>query len=770
MKLRRPTCALFALLLGAIACNRDPEVVKKKYVERGNEYFKNSKFKEASIMYRSALKKDLKYGEAYYRLGLTDIKLGAYGEALNALHKAAELQPENDDARSQLADIYLMAYLGDPKRPKTYLDELQELSKPLLKKDPNSFLGLRIQGYLSVAARDLPAALESFTKANTTKPFAPEVILPLVQTLAALNRFDEAEKLAKEALVKDKTYSAMYDWLYAQYVARNRLPDAEKLYQSKVANNPKVADFAIQLAGHYFAAQKRDDMVRTLQTITANQKEVKNAHQMVGDFYMRVRDVDRALLEYQEGLKSDPERKTTYQKRMVEAYVMTGKKQEALALVNDVLKEDPKDNEATAMRAALWLQDGDKLKVQAAITDLLGAVQRNPDNFVLRYNLGQAFMARGDMDQARIQFQEAVKHRADYTPARLQLADIALKKSEFSKALSAADEIIQYDPNNYKAKLIRTSAKVGMGDTGNARKELMEILAANPRSSDAQFQLGLVNFQEGKLKDAEEWFRKLHQETPADPRGLIGIVETYVSLNKFDQALAMLQEELRKAPERSNFRMALANTAVRAAKYDLAITEYSKLLEAEPRSYDVLLRLGETYRFNNQIDKAIETFKKAKEVNPNDTQAYLRIALLYEDMSRRQESRPIYEQILKMEPDNAIALNNLAYMIADNGGDLDQALTYAQRAKAKVPTEPNIADTLGWIYIKKNLSDNAITVFRDLTTKYPDKAVYHYHLAMALYQKGEKPEAKRSCETALKNKPSKDEEQRIRELIARIGP
>ena len=51
------------VLLSLAACNRDPNVAKVKYVENGNKYFNNGKYKEALIMYRNALKRDLKYGD-----------------------------------------------------------------------------------------------------------------------------------------------------------------------------------------------------------------------------------------------------------------------------------------------------------------------------------------------------------------------------------------------------------------------------------------------------------------------------------------------------------------------------------------------------------------------------------------------------------------------------------------------------------------------------------------------------------------------------------
>src|ERR1700722_16419964 len=95
------------------SCSRDPKVQARRYVENGNKFYEKSKFKEASIMYRRALQKDLRYGEAYYRLALADIKLAAYGDAVRSLHRAVELQPENSDAVVKLADIYMLAIAQD---------------------------------------------------------------------------------------------------------------------------------------------------------------------------------------------------------------------------------------------------------------------------------------------------------------------------------------------------------------------------------------------------------------------------------------------------------------------------------------------------------------------------------------------------------------------------------------------------------------------------------------------------------------------------------
>ena len=122
-----------------------------------------------------------------------------------------------------------------------------------------------------------------------------------------------------------------------------------------------------------------------------------------------------------------------------------------------------------------------------------------------------------------------------------------------------------------------------------------------------------------------------------------------------------------------------------------------------------------------------------------------------------------------MDQNNAYALNNLAYLISESNGDLNTALTYAERAKQRLPGHPEVNDTLGWIYLKKNLTDNAVETYRTLVVQAPQNPVYHYHYAMALLQKGDRDTARKECQTALTDKPSKDQENQIHQLMTKMG-
>jgi tetratricopeptide (TPR) repeat protein len=764
----RLVASLFALvLLGSVACNTDPNVAKKKYVERGNKYFDRAKYKEAGIMYRNALRKDARYGEAYYRMALLEVKVQRYGDAARDFQRTIELQPGNLDAYNKLVNIYLNAYLSDKRRPKEYITELKQLNDKLAKLHPESFEYMRLSGYLALADNKPKDAINFFEKANNIKPLEPDLVLIYLQTLAADGRKEDSERLGKEMLKKDPKVGSIYDALFLEYVRANRNEEAEGMLKQKIQNIPTVGNY-LQLASYYHYTKRRDEMLATLQKITSDTKSFPNGNLEVGDFFLRAKELDLALKEFQTGAEHHPKEKATYQKRTIEVLVMQDRKQEATNVLNDILKENPKDDEAMAIRASLLLVNGNRDQIQNAINDLQTVVSRMPENPVVRYNLGRAQMAKGNSQQAKIQFEEALKLRPDYLLPRIALAQIMQQQGDFGKVVQAAGEILNYDPQNLQAKLLRTRALIGMGEAKQARTELTTIVAQNPNVWEARLQVAALDLAEKNYKAAEDTFRAMYTQTK-DSRALMGLTETYVTQGQFDNAIKILKEEVAKAPDRSDYYVAMGNIAVRAKYYDQAIADYQKALDKFPRSADVWIRMGETQRLKGDIEASKASFTKAKDLAPTNITPYLELALIYDAAGQRDLARPMYEQILKIQPDHPVALNNLAYMLAESGADLDQALTMAQRAKQKMPQDTNVADTLGWIYIKKNLAESAIGIFSELVRTEPGKSTYHYHLAMALAQKGDKVAAKKELEIALKDKPAKEEEEKIRALMSKMG-
>jgi tetratricopeptide (TPR) repeat protein len=103
-----------------------------------------------------------------------------------------------------------------------------------------------------------------------------------------------------------------------------------------------------------------------------------------------------------------------------------------------------------------------------------------------------------------------------------------------------------------------------------------------------------------------------------------------------------------------------------------------------------------------------------------------------------------------------VAANNLAWIYAEDGGNLDVALGLAQTAKSRLPDSPEATDTLGWVYYKKGLASLAVPVFRENVDKAPKNPVYQYHLGLAHAKSGNKEEARKALEQALALDPKFD--------------
>jgi tetratricopeptide (TPR) repeat protein len=769
--------------LALVSCSRDPNVAKRRYLESGNKYFDKGKFKEARIMYLNAKAKDQRWGPAYYKLGLTALKLGSMTEAVNAFRRAVELLPTSEadhwDAVVKLSEIYLGV-----TREKAYLDEVEGFCNALLKRDPNSYDGHRLTGDLDyaraterfkVAMRDegralLDKAIEEYRKAEAIKPGQAGVVMQLARALAAETQYAESEKLYRSVFEKDKTFQYAYTELYRLLMFQNRPADAEQVLKLGAQNNPKQFGYLTLLAMHYYMQKRRDDMVGILNQIKSHAKDFPQAYLTVGDFYLRMGDGDSAVREYREGMTKDTAKKATYEKRMIEVLMRQGKRTEAADLNSQILKDDPNDNDARGLAATFML---DKGEVTKALSELQAVVTHSPDNPVAQYNLGRAHAARGEWEQARQRFQKAIDLRPDYVLARLALAQLQVTRGDFDAALKSSQAVLAIDRNNGNARLIASAALMGQKKFTDSREVLDGMLKANPSSPDVLFQLGVVNLAENKYKEAEDAFRRSYELNPANSRGLMGMVETEMAQNHPDQAMQLLQTESAKVPNRMDLLLALGNTAVRAGKFDAAVGYFEKVAAAMQKGSkaqgDLYLRIGETYRRKGDLTSSIVALQKAREILPDNGVVLSTLALVLDAAGRWAEAKQVYEVVIKLDPTNGVALNNLAFLLSEHGGDLDDALTKAQRAKQLLPNLSEVSDTLGWIYLKKNLTDNAIDIFKDLVTKVPAQAVFRYHLGMAYSQKGDKTRALKELQDALKYNPTKGDRDKIQQLITRLG-
>jgi Tfp pilus assembly protein PilF len=253
---------------------------------------------------------------------------------------------------------------------------------------------------------------------------------------------------------------------------------------------------------------------------------------------------------------------------------------------------------------------------------------------------------------------------------------------------------------------------------------------------------------------------------------LAGMAEAFEGENQGAKSIQLLQDELRGNPNLTALRGVLARIATTAGKFDIAIEQYQQLAASAPHSIDFLILLSGAYSAKGDAKSAEAVLEKAVQSDPKSVLASLLLARTLLATGRINEAKARYRMALQLQPNNASALNDLAYLMADSGENLDQALSYAQRglqyAARDASLRTSLSDTLGWIYVKKNMNDTAVETYRPLVRDNPGNASYRYHFGTALYQKGDKQDARIELEAALADKPVATDAQKIRELLARL--
>ena len=488
--------------------------MRERYVKSGNKYYERGRYKEAALLYQHALDRDMRYGEAWYRMGLANLKLGNADAARGDFSRAVDLDPNNMDAMVHLAEMDIAIYSFDPERFKLVRSEVQELIGKMQRKDPGSYDALRFSGYMASMGGNFRLAVAKFREASRIRPNDASVTLALVQVLLANGEPGEALSLATALIARSPSYAPIYDLLYGVYMKSNQIAKAEDILRQKIRNNPTVGPFWIQLAEHFRVVNRIPDMVGILNHLTADPRTFSNGHLLVGDYFVRIRDFDRAIREYDQGTKDDPAETTTYLRKISQLLVDLGRNREAADVVQALLKLQPGDPAALAMHIALELPGAGRDKAHAIIAEIQPMLERQPDNFELHYYLGRAYQIAGDassIEEARTQFEETLRLKPDYVPANLALMHIQLNAGENSKAVLTAQQVLAGDSANLDAHLSGATAYARMGDLDHAQLELETALRSNPSDREAHYQMAELKLRRQDYRDAGAQFQALER-------------------------------------------------------------------------------------------------------------------------------------------------------------------------------------------------------------------------------------------------------------------
>ncbi len=485
--------------------------------------------------------------------------------------------------------------------------------------------------------------------------------------------------------------------------------------------------------------------------------------------YARSSELERAELQ----LKRVIERYSDYQpaQLLMGRVLYEGQKTtRARTHLMRAIKLRPTEPDAYLVLTQLWLDQG-RVDDAVKVVEELGLA--TPGDPVGYRRLGLALAERGDGVRAEKLLTRAVERDPGDVESWGALAHLAETAGQYQKALEHWEHALERDPENRDVLLNAGRLALRLKRIAEARAYFDGLLAQGRDPELAvkvsfsylaahQLQLAAevldqaratgseprLHFYAGLVHERVRNFQKAAEAFDAVPRGLGDVsfearLHRGLSLSSLGQHKAALETMRRlqeEKPELSGLDAAFARALERAGQ---AKDAEAMLVRALGRgaSPDLLEALSGFYSRQNRLGDAVALLSGALAKNPRDETVLFALAAVYDKKGEWQRAIEKMRQLVDNDPKNAAALNFMAYSLAQNGGDLDEAERLVRRALEVKPESAAFLDSLGWVLFKKGKAEEGAEVLERAVDSGPEDPTLFEHLGEVCVKLGRKTRA-----------------------------
>jgi tetratricopeptide (TPR) repeat protein len=268
------------------------------------------------------------------------------------------------------------------------------------------------------------------------------------------------------------------------------------------------------------------------------------------------------------------------------------------------------------------------------------------------------------------------------------------------------------------------------GDVERADAELKQLIARYPESAAVHVQIGMLAGRKRNHTAARASFDRATQLQPDQLEALGGLVALDLAERNFAGARARIAAQLAVKPTAMLMTLS-ARTYAATGDLQSAEAALRQALDLDSGYLDAYNAIGQIYVAQGRLNEARAEFDQVAQRSPRPVAALTMVGMILQATGDVDGARARFERVMEIDSEAAVAANNLAWIYAETGGNLDVALHLAQTAQKRLPEAAAVSDTLGYIYYKKNLTSLAISTLKLGTEKDPENPTYHYHLGLA---------------------------------------
>jgi tetratricopeptide (TPR) repeat protein len=750
-----------------------------RHMQLGRQFYATGNYTKASIEFRNAMQIDPKDLDARLMAAQVAEKLGQFRGAYSLFQSVLETDTNNLEARTDLGRL-LIVTAGRPA------DGL-EVIKPALAKHPDDAALLMLRGAARSALKDtegaradadralaldpknedavalraalyqhdgdLPAAIKVVSDAVTRRPSSAPLRDILANLYSSAHQPDKAEEQLRALIKLQPDQMIFREQLASLYSRTNRVDDAQKVLNDAVKALPASDQAKLMLAD--FLTQKRsaEEGEQTLRRFIAAAPDDYTLRMGMGVLLQRTNQIDKAIAAYSDIVKraDTSPNGLIARDRLAAIALMQKREADAHKLVDEVLKANPRDNDALQMRGELSLAHGDST---GAIADLRAVLRDQPRSVSANGLLARALFEHGDVGLAEEPLRTAVAIAPNDVQVQLMLSQVLLRLQRPEQAVTVLEEAVRRVPDADPLREALIRAYVVKRDLPAAAKAADEFQAAKPNSAAAYFLAGLVARADNRLDDAQKLFEKALSIEPHAFDVVSELARLDMQRGRGAQAVARIQALVAADPKNPVWQNLLGEIYLQQNNFAAAQTTFAQVVQLQPTWWAPYRLLAMAKLGTGDVDGAIQQYQAALKVAPKEPALLSELGQLYQRQGRVDDALALYDRWVQQDPSSQVAANDLAMLLAlfrNDRTSLDRALKLS--AAFVSSNNPSLLDTNGWVHFKRGEYTDALPVLQRAADLTPKSDEIRYHLGMTELHSGQTQRARADLEAALSGSP-----------------
>jgi Flp pilus assembly protein TadD len=219
------------------------------------------------------------------------------------------------------------------------------------------------------------------------------------------------------------------------------------------------------------------------------------------------------------------------------------------------------------------------------------------------------------------------------------------------------------------------------------------ILAAHPEHPKANHFYGVTALQGGNPAAAAEYIAKAIRLDPRDASFRNNLGTALTELGKLDEAAASFEEALSLDPSSAMAHHLLGEARLKQENFAEAASLASRAISLNPEYAEAHNNLGIALQAQGQIAQARTAFQRALAIQPNYAAAHSNLGNLFQERENLSEAEAAFRKAISIRPSSPITHNNLGNTLYKQGR-LAEAVASYERALALDPEYKNAAYNL----------------------------------------------------------------------------